>query len=422
MTRSDQPGDPQDKSDLLFLVFGDDWGRHVSTTQHIFRRIARDHSIIWLNAINHRTPKFSMYDLRRAAGKLSGMLKARKADAASGGQNSVWGTGAGGDIQPARLVPPRILPWHNIAPVRWMNTRVLLHDLRAALDSVAPGKRPILLTATPAIPDVVRELDARLKIYFCIDDYAEIQGVDADLILPLERETLTVVDAVVATAKSLVESKRAPSGKGFYLPQGVNYEHFSRERPLPADLAAIPRPRVGFAGDLALRCDIQLIRDAALSHPHWSFVFVGPVNVDTSPLDLPNVHIMGNRPYADLPAYVQGFDVGLIPYVLSAWTIAVDPLKLLEYLASGIPVVSLPLPEVYKYSPPVFVADGHDAFCAAVESALAEPESERAARRAIAREHTWERRADRLLQIVDELSAEEPRPELLETAKRVGAS
>lgn len=395
------PPYPDAESDILFLVFGDDWGRHVSTTQHIFRRIVRDHQVVWLNAINHRIPKLSVYDIRRAAGKLSGMLTGR-GKGSGDGLKSVWGS----DVQPARLVPPRILPWHNLRPIRWANTRSLLHDVRGALDHVAPGKRPVLLTATPAIPDVVRDLDASIKIYFCIDDYAEIQGVDADLVLPLEKETLTAVDAVVATAKSLVQNKRAPSNKGYYLPQGVNYEHFARERPMPADLAAIPGPRLGFAGQLALACDLDLLRAVALSHPHWSLVFVGPVSIDTAPLQLPNVHILGNRSYADLPAYVQGFDVGLIPYVLSPWTMAVDPLKTLEYLAAGIPVVSMPLPEVHKYSPPLYVADGHDATCAAIEAALAEPESAVDMRRAVAREHTWERRANRLLEIIGELRAD----------------
>lgn len=396
---------------ILFLVFGDDWGRHVSTTQHIFRRIAREHTVVWLNAINHRTPKLSLYDARRAFAKVSGMLTRRAPKGPAAGANGAWAAGAGEDIRPTDVVPPRILPWHNIGPVRRFNTQSLLRDVRAALERAAPGERPVLLTATPAVPDVVRELDAFPKIYFCIDDYAEIQHVDAGLVLPLERETLTAVDAVVATAETLVRSKRAPSGRGYYLPQGVNFEHFARERPEPADISAIPHPRVGFAGHLSLCCDMDLLRDMALSHPKWSFVMVGPVSVDTASIALPNVHLLGNKPYADLPAYVQAFDVGIIPYVLNAWTDSVDPLKLLEYLAAGIPTVSAPLPEVFKYSPPVRIAKGHDEFCEAVTRALAEPASHVEVRRAVARGQTWERRAEQLLEIVRELSDSAPSAE-----------
>lgn len=387
-----------------FVVFGDDWGRHVSTTQHIFRRLAREHPVVWLNAINHRTPKLSLYDARRAAAKMGSMLRTRVATAAS--RSDAITSGEVDDVQLASIVPPRILPWHNVTAIRYLNTRSVLRDLRTALQRGEQRRRPVLVTATPAIPDVVRQLDAEVKIYFCLDDYAEIQGVDKELVLPLERETLGAVDAVIATAQALVTSKRPTTGRGYYLPQGVNYDHFCRPQPLPPELAAIPRPRVGFAGNLATVCDLDLLRSIALSHPDWSLVLVGPVSVDASSLALPNVHVLGNRPYGALPAYVQGFDVGIIPYVLNAWTRAVDPLKTLEYLAAGIPVVSLPLPEIYKYAPPVRVAEGSEAFATAIAAALAEPAAATDARRALAREHTWERRASRFLEIVRELRGE----------------
>lgn len=389
------------ESPIPFVVFGDDWGRHVSTTQHLFRRLAREHPTIWLNAINHRTPKLSLYDARRAVGKLSGMFRSRMV--AGGADSSTQLTDGHRAVRLAGLVPPRILPWHNVKHIRYVNTRSLLRDVRTAIARSGLHHRPVLVTATPAIPDVVRQLDACVKIYFCIDDYGEIQGVDKDLVLPLEQETLSAVDAVVATAQSLVASKRAPSGRGYYLPQGVNYDDFAQLRRLPADLAAIPRPRIGFAGNLAPVCDINLLRSIALSHPDWSLVFVGPVNVDASALDLPNVHILGNRSYADLPAYVQGFDVGLIPYMLNAWTRSVDPLKTLEYLAAGTPVVALPLPELQKYAQSIRIAEGADKFASDIEAALLEPLTAAAGRRGLAREHTWEHRAEQLLAIIQEL-------------------
>lgn len=383
-----------------FVVFGDDWGRHVSTTQHIFRQLAREHPVIWLNAINHRTPKLSLYDARRAAAKVHDMIGARLRSSARGSASPDIGVG---DDLLAELVPPRILPWHNVRVVRHLNTKSVLRDVRAALSRTVGGQRPVLVSATPAIPDVVRQLDALAKIYFCVDDYGELQGVDKGLVLPLERETLSAVDAVVATAKTLVQSKLPPTGRSYYLPQGVTYEHFARPQPLPADLAAIPQPRIGFAGQLALCCDLDLLARLAREHPEWSIVLVGPISVDTTKLQLPNIHMLGNRPYEMLPAYVQGFDVGIIPYVLNDWTRSVDPLKTLEYLAAGIPVVSLPLPEVEKYAPPVRIGHGHDAFIAEVAGALGEPSAAVAGRRALAKQHTWQHRARRFLEIVHEL-------------------
>jgi glycosyltransferase involved in cell wall biosynthesis len=393
-----------DASPRPFVVLGDDWGRHVSTTQHIFRRIARRHPVVWLNAINHRTPKLSPYDARRAAQKIGEMLRWRRRE----GERSVPPSNGSDlpDSRPEAIVPPRILPWHNNRVIRHFNTRSLLHDLRGALARLGDHRPPVLITATPAIPDVVRQLDAVAKFYFCIDDYAELQGVDKDLVRPLEVETLSAVDAVIATAKSLVASKRAASGRGFYLPQGVNYEHFAEPQSTPPDMEAIPRPRIGFAGNLAPVCDLELLRSIAQSRPDWSVVLVGPISVDPSSLRLPNVHILGPKPYASLPSYVQAFDVGIIPYLLNAWSRAVDPLKTLEYLAAGIPVVSLPLPEMHKYAPPVRVAADYAEFRDALAEALAEQPNAAAARQALAQEHTWERRAEQLMDIVERVREE----------------
>jgi glycosyltransferase involved in cell wall biosynthesis len=115
----------------------------------------------------------------------------------------------------------------------------------------------------------------------------------------------------------------------------------------------------------------------------------------------PNVHVLGPRPYAELPAYVQSFDVGIIPYVENDWTRAVDPLKLLEYLAAGIPVVASPLPEVEKYRDVVRIAPLGDPFVRATMEAAFDVGGEARMRgRLVAKANTWEQRADRFLEIV----------------------
>jgi len=135
-------------------------------------------------------------------------------------------------------------------------------------------------------------------------------------------------------------------------------------------------------------------------------VLVGPVAAalrDAELLREPNVHVLGHRPYDDLPAYVQHFDVGVIPYALSAWTVAVDPLKLLEYLAAGLPVVTTAIPEAAKFAEHVAVAHDADEFVAEVGRALAcDRGRARALGQAFAQLHTWERRADTLLAVIDD--------------------
>lgn len=378
--------------DMPIVVFGDDWRRNVSTLQHLFVHLITHRPIVWVNSFGHRAPQLTVYDLRRAVVKVRSMLAGHRVP-------------ADGRPAPARIIEPRALPWHNIAAVRALNTWSLVRDIRRALADVAPGRPPLLITGTPAAVGVVGELGEVASMYFCMDDYGELPGVDVDIVAPLEKVLLLKVDAVVATAKALVELKRPASGLAYSLPQGVNYDHFAVPRPMPDDMAALPQPRIGFAGGISSACDFDIIRAVAEAYPSGSIVLVGPVQADVRPPRLPNIHLMGHRPYDILPAYVQAFDVGLIPYVLNDWTRSVDPLKLLEYLAAGIPVVTTAIPEVEKYRSAVCIASEIPAFLACVESALRpNMRAEQAERgRAVAREHTWAHRAEQLLRIAAEV-------------------
>jgi glycosyltransferase involved in cell wall biosynthesis len=253
---------------------------------------------------------------------------------------------------------------------------------------------------------VVGSLGELVSIYFCMDNYAELPGVSRTVIEPLERKLLSRVGAVVATAAELRKSKWPASRRAFHLPQGVNFDHFATPQAVPPELARLGSPRIGFAGGVSECCDLALIQAVAESNPQGSVVLVGPVSVDLSVLTAPNIHVLGDRPYATLPAYVQAFDVGIIPYVLNEWTRAVDPLKLLEYLAAGIPVVSTPIPEVHKYAAVTTLASHPTEFARAAVTACIDDRLElRRARQQVAREQTWERRAAQFLDIVRDLYA-----------------
>jgi glycosyltransferase involved in cell wall biosynthesis len=376
------------------VVFGDDWGRHVSSMQHVFRAIVTRQPVVWVNAIGHRPPRLSVADTRRAWGKVRAALRPRPP--------------ASGPIGPAPqvIVEPRVLPWHQRRAVRAVNGWSLTRAIRGALVTHGLTEPPVVVTGSPPSVEVLGRLGERAAVYFCMDDFLHLPGVSAAMIAPLEQRLLERVDAVVATAESLTRSKRPRSGRAFYLPQGVNYEHFAAARPIPPEMARLPRPRIGFAGGVSACCDLDLIRRVADAVPHGSVVLVGPVSVDPAPLDRPNVHLLGARPYAELPAYVQAFDVGIIPYTLSEWTVAVDPLKLLEYLAAGIPVVTTAIPEVHKYRDAACVAESAGAFVHAVVAAAGEnKDAARHRGQAVARRHTWEHRADELLRILEGLVA-----------------
>ncbi len=380
------------------VVFGDDWGRNVSTLQHLFAVIARDRLVIWINSIGHRVPTLQGKDLRRAAEKLRSMLRSRSMRSGRPIERL-----SGGTI----VLEPKVIPWHQWETARAFNTWSLLRQCGAALRSLAPGRRPILVTGSPPSAGVVGRLGEVASIYFCMDDYAHLPNVSAGMLAPLEREMLAKVDCVVATARRLSETKIPRSGRVHLLPQGVNFDHFATRHPHPPELKTLPRPIIGFAGSVSDCCDLGLIASLADSNAEGSIVLVGPVTTDVRRLRRPSVHLLGPRPYARLPAYVQSFDVAIIPYILNDWTRSVDPLKLLEYLAAGVPVVSTAIPEAYKYREVISIAETSEQFLGLVREILMNGYNARSQlARAVAKENTWEHRADIFLRIMEELIAE----------------
>ncbi len=378
------------------VVFGDDWGGYVSTMQHLFRYIAVEYPVVWVNAIGHRPPSLNLADARRAIQKVKAMVRPR-------GVQPTFGLTGGG--LPRAIIEPRgVLPWHGFGPVHALNTALLVRAIKERLAALGLTRPPVLVTGTPPSVGVVGQLGEAASIYVCMDDFLNFPGVSAKMIAPLERRLLQKVDALVATAESLTKSKFPASGQAFHLPQGVNYDHFSTPRPEPAEMASIPHPRIGFAGTVGGCCDLGLVRRIAETYPNCSVVLVGPITGDQAgmnELKLPNVHVLGLRPYSELPAYVQGFDVGIIPYVLNDWTKAVDSLKMLEYLAVGLPVVTSAMPEAAKYAHMVRVTHDDEAFIRAVGDAIPDnAPAARAARQAFASQHTWKKRAEVLLDII----------------------
>ena len=362
--------------------------------QHVFRQIIGRRRIVWVNAIGHRVP--GIRDLGRAFKKVANMLH----PATAGSAFRI------GSERPDVIIQPRVLPWHNVRRVHEFNTASLLNAIRAALARCAPGQAPVLVTGTPPSAGIVGKLGEVASVYFCMDDFLHLPGVSAWMIEPLERQLLASVDALVATAHTLTESKRPASGRVHYLPQGVNYDHFARPLAVPQDLSSIPHPRILFAGGISGCVSFPLLDRLAAALPSASVVLIGPVTTTIRGLSAPNVHLMGVRPYADLPAYVQHCDVGIIPYVLNEWTMAVDPLKLLEYCAAGLPVVTTAIPEVLKYSDSVAVARTDAEFVSAVGAILnADRRIIRERGQRLARQNTWAQRAEDLLAIIDDIAA-----------------
>lgn len=231
-----------------------------------------------------------------------------------------------------------------------------------------------------------------LSIYYRVDDFAEFPGVNKPLIQKLEKGLIENVNMVVASAEKLADFE--PDTKAHYLPHGVDYDHFNIDRDLiekPEPLKKYKRPIVGFFGLLNSWLDLEVVRESALSNPKMDYVIIGPSQLPDNQLPkAPNMHYLGPVPYEQLPEFAAYFDVALVPFKINDLTIAVNPLKLMEYFALGVPVVSTPLPEVVKYKPDVEIGGTADEITRAIKHVLANDTPEkREKRKRIARDKSW---------------------------------
>jgi UDP-galactopyranose mutase len=268
---------------------------------------------------------------------------------------------------------------------------------------------PLLWYYTPMALSFTRHLRPTAIVYDCMDELSAFAGAPPTL-RGREEELMARADLVFTGGQSLYESKRGQHPRVHAFPSSVDVAHFARARAPqadPADQAHLARPRIGFFGVLDERFDIDLVRGVAEARPGWSFVFLGPVvKIPVSALpSAPNLHYLGPKPYDDLPKYLSGWDVAILPFARNAATRFISPTKTPEYLAAGRPVVSTSIRDVvrpYGETGLARIADTVPAFVAAIDAALAEEPAARCARAdAFLSQMSWESTWARMSQLVD---------------------
>jgi glycosyltransferase involved in cell wall biosynthesis len=251
--------------------------------------------------------------------------------------------------------------------------------LKRLLDAhVASCERPLVSWYyTPMMLPFSRHLDASAVVYDCMDELSKFRFAPERL-LDLEQELIERADVVFTGGASLYEAKKDRHDNVHCFPSSVDLKHFAkarRELPQPADQAELKHPRLGYYGVIDERFDIDLLRQVADLRPDWSFVIVGPV-VKIGEDELPraaNIHYLGGKTYEQLPAYLSGWDVALMPFAMNESTQFISPTKTPEYLAGGKPVVSTPVRDVvrsYGHLQGVQIAHDADGFVRCCDKAL----------------------------------------------------
>jgi len=314
-------------------------------------------------------------------------------------------------------------PWP-LSPVR--HDRVgapavngVIHGLRAAhlrrtcrrLGFAAP----VLWVYDPMTAPMLGSFREKLVVYHVIDNYDEYFPASATRLRALmttrQRTLLKRADVVFAVSEPLAQRCREINPNTHMVPNGVDYRLFAGALGtawMPPDVAAIPRPVVGYVGVVQPRVDFALLREVAVRRRDWSLLIVGPTEYlgDREEFGLlvrePNVYYVGPKRAEEIPHYIKACDVGLIPYRHDAFSPYSDSLKLYEYLACGRPVVSSDMPSSRRFVPLVAIAGTAVEFIGAIEAGLEEDGARKAERLAVAESQSWERRADVMRELVGE--------------------
>ncbi len=316
-----------------FVVFSDDWGEHPSSCQHIFRHIAQDHRVLWVNTIGMRNPTFTLTDLRKVLIKVRKMLRFRR-------QRSQR-TELVGHLS---VCQPIMLPFGEVSLVRRFNAWSVTRRVHSAIRTMNLHD-PIIVSTVPNAADYPAILDGRRVVYYCVDDFSLWPGLDSKRVSDMERRLVEQSGIIVAVSDALAEKFAGIGKKIDVLTHGVDLKHFeASENSEHATVRKIPKPRVGFFGLIDGRFDGNLVGELAERMPDISFVFAGPT--DASAGELPhreNLHFVGAIPYAELPSFIAGMTTLILPYKVNGLAEMLSPLKLKEYLATRKPVVSAPI-------------------------------------------------------------------------------
>ncbi|MCA1631241.1 MAG: glycosyltransferase [Acidobacteria bacterium] len=393
----------------IILISSIEWDFNWQGHQELATRLARaGNRVLYIENMGVRSPR--LHDARRVAQRFSHWAGSQL----DGGVRQV--------APNLYVCSPLILPPFGSRVRHQLNRRLLLPLLRRVVRNLGFDPEVIwTFLPTDTAGALVRMLRTprSVVVYYCIADFSELSPSPQD-ILKSERSIIEMSDLIFAQGTRLAEHCSPGAGKVEVFPFGVNLELFTKPEAPPNGGAAagkngsasdwmstLPRPIIGYVGGIHKFFDVGLVAEMARAKPEWSWVLVGPQQAQTRELKrMPNVYMPGPKSHAELPHYIRGFDVSIVPYVSNTYTATVVPTKVNEYLAMGKPVVSTNLPEVNTFNGThgVIITSPNrpEEFVACIErSLLPSGEADIARRRAVAALSGWEERFGRMGHLIE---------------------
>lgn len=371
------------------MCFSHDWTGDPLSKTHLMRVLSKDNRILWINAIANRMPTASSKDIKRIFSKLKRFTEPVK------------------EVEPNIFVlNPLAVPAYGTEAIRTFNQKFLISQVKKAMRKLKFDK-PINMIFNPAAGLVAGKLGESELVYYCVDDYTEFTGASRGL-KEIEEELFRKSDLVIVSAEKLFEDKKRFNKNTFIIRHGTDWRHFctalGEKTEIPGEIENLPKPIIGFHGLLADWVDYELIKKIAEHFENGSVVLIGKIAVDAERkvkiLDnVKNIHFLGRKPYRELPKYCKGFDVSLNPFAINELTLAANPLKVREYLAAGLPVISTDLHEV-RILEHCFIGEDHADFVKKIEEALEYSATKEEISDSI-KEHSWEARVDELREIME---------------------
>lgn len=365
-------------NEKTIICFASGYDAPPTSKHHVMHLLAKSNIVLWVNYHASRVPTASSSDLVYMGKKLLQVVKGVKCP-----RKNLY------------VLTPLVIPLPSSPFVRRMNRFLLIAQIRLALRKIKKGPTQVW-SFTPDIAYTLGHFNEEKVVYYCVDDHASFSGYDKAQVLQDEKELCRKSDLVITTSMALQDAKKGWNPNTLLVPHGVEFTHFNRAVteafPCPGELISIPRPRLGFFGLIRDWVDVDLLAKVATKRPEWHFVLIGDADSSadiTQYRSIPNMHFLGRKKYDDLPAFCRHFDIGLIPFKVNDLTHAVNPIKLREYLAAGLPVISTPMPEVKQYSHFVEMINSPKEFEAAVIKCMVTKDADREKRVMAMGKETW---------------------------------